>query len=180
MFTPLFPQFIQRLAAMGPRSSQKTLRRLRQATLSQIEQRLGAFLPVCALQNNRVKEHSRERLYPLRRVFWSWIWQVLQANTACREVVRQIQMIFCLHGQVIHEGTSAYCQSRRKIPLLCCRDSLKPAQMLLKNWFPGQPCSKAGRSRLWTAQAFAWRIPVPIRRPFHNPTRNAGEQAFPL
>jgi putative transposase len=125
MITPLFPQFIQRLAAMGPRSSQKTLRRLRQATLSQIEQRLGAFLPVCALQNNRVKEHSRERLYPLRRVFWSWIWQVLQANTACREVVRQIQMIFCLHGQVIHEGTSAYCQSRRKIPLALLQRFIK-------------------------------------------------------
>jgi len=143
--TPDFPQFVQRLAAMGPRSSRKTLHRLRQATLSQIEQRLGAFLPVSALQNNRAKDHCRERVYPLRRVFWCWIWQILQANTACREVVRQVQMIFCLYGQTIDEGTSAYCQSRSKIPLVLLQRFLKASACAAQRLVP-RPTLLQGRA----------------------------------
>jgi hypothetical protein len=47
------------------------------------------------------------------------LWQILQCNTACREVVRQVQILFCLQGQSIDEGTSAYCQSRSKNLWLC-------------------------------------------------------------
>ncbi len=119
--TPDFPQFIKRLAPMGLRLAPHTLRKLRHATLGQIEQRLAGFLPASGLQNNPTKDHSRERIYPLHRVFWCWLWQILQCNTACREVVRQVQILFCLHGQSIDEGTSAYCQSRSKIPLALLR-----------------------------------------------------------
>jgi hypothetical protein len=119
--TPDFPQFLQRLAPMGSRGAGQTVQKLRQATLSQIEQRLAGFLPAAGLKNNPAKDHSRERIYPLHRVFWCWLWQILQCNTACREVVRQVQMLFCLHGQSIAEGTSAYCQSRSKIPLALLR-----------------------------------------------------------
>ncbi len=118
LMTPDFPQFIKRLAPMGARSARQTVRKLRQATLGQIEDRLAPFLPATCLKNNPAKDHSRDRIYPLRRVFWCWLWQILQCNTACREVVRQAQMIFCLHGKSIDEGTSPYCQSRSKIPLV--------------------------------------------------------------
>lgn len=178
--TPDFPQFVQRLAAMGPRSSRKTLHRLRQATLSQIEQRLGAFLPVSALQNNRAKDHCRERVYPLRRVFWCWIWQILQANTACREVVRQVQMIFCLYGQTIDEGTSAYCQSRSKIPLVLLQRFLKASACAAQRLVP-RPTLLQGRAlKPSTAQAFVWPIRPPTKRPFPSHTPNSLEQAFPL
>jgi hypothetical protein len=119
--TPDFPQFIKRLAPMGPRSALRTVQKLRQATLGQIEQRLAAFLPALCLENHPAKDHSRERIYPLQRVFWCWLWQILQCNTACREVVRQVQMLFCLHGKSIDGGTSAYCPSRSKIPLVLLR-----------------------------------------------------------
>jgi hypothetical protein len=115
--TPDFPQFLKRLAPMGVRATRPAIQKLRQATLGQIEQRLAGFLPDVCLQNNPAKDHSRERIYPLHRVFWCWLWQILQCNTACREVVRQVQMLFCLQGKSIDEGTSAYCQSRSKIPL---------------------------------------------------------------
>src|SRR5205085_3099986 len=115
--TPVFPQFLKRLAPMGPRSARQTVQKLRQATLGQIEARLAGFLPAACLKNNPAQDHSRDRIYPLQRVFWCWLWQILQSNTACREVVRQVQMLFCLHGKSIDEGTSAYCQSRSKIPL---------------------------------------------------------------
>jgi hypothetical protein len=112
-----FPQFIKSLAPMGRRAAAQSVRSLRQATLCQIEERLDRFLPAGQLQNQPTKEHSRNRLLPLNRTFWCWLWQILQANTSCREVVRQVQMLFALQGQSIDEGTSAYCQSRNKLPL---------------------------------------------------------------
>jgi hypothetical protein len=115
--TPDFPQFLKRFAPMGPRAARQTARKLRQATLGQIEPRLAGFLPAFCLKNNPAHDHSRDRIYPLHRVFWCWLWQILQCNAACREVVRQVQMLFCLHGKSVDAGTSAYCQSRSKIPL---------------------------------------------------------------
>lgn len=135
--TPDFPQFIRRLAPMGVRSATPTVLRLRRATLSQIEEHLGPFLPGSCLENHRALDHSRERIYTLRRAFWCWVWQILQANTACREVVRQVQMIFCLHGKTIDEGTSAYCQSRSKIPLALLRKFLIASAQAAQKLVPG-------------------------------------------
>jgi hypothetical protein len=40
---------------------------------------------------------------------------VLQANTSCREVVRQVQALFALEGGAsLDEATGAYCQARKK------------------------------------------------------------------
>ncbi len=143
MITPLFPQFIQRLAAMGPRSSQKTLRRLRQATLSQIEQRLGAFLPVCALQNNFQRTQSRAAL--------SLVPGLLVLDLASPAGQHRLpggsaadSNDFFLHGQVIHEGTSAYCQSRRKIPLALLQRFIKASADAAQKWVP-RPTLLQGR-----------------------------------
>jgi putative transposase len=119
--TPDFPQFVPFLGPMGRRPLRPALCKLRHATLAQIEERLAGFLPAGCLEKRAAKNHSRDRLYPLHRVFWCWLWQILQANTACRQVVRQLQMLFSLHGHSIDEGTSAYCQSRLKIPLAWLR-----------------------------------------------------------
>jgi len=70
MMTRDFPQFMPVLAPMGTRSLKQTLKPLRQATLSQIETRLGPLLPTGCLDNNASKDHSRERLLPLDRTFW--------------------------------------------------------------------------------------------------------------
>lgn len=112
-----FPQFIKSLAPMGRRALTQTLHSLRQATLSQIEERLGQFLSAGHLEKTKTKEHSRKRNLPLDRTFWCWLWQILQGNTCCKEVVQQLGMLFALHGKSIAEGTSAYCQSRQNISL---------------------------------------------------------------
>lgn len=100
---------------MGARSLIETLKPLRQATLSQIEARLGPILPTGCLNNNASKNHSRERLLPLSRTFWCWLWQILHCNTSCRDVMKQVSMLFALHGCSIDENSSAYCQSRNLI-----------------------------------------------------------------
>jgi Transposase DDE domain len=115
--TPDFPQFRPALGPMKPHSTQETLKPLRQATLCQIETRIKPMLPPKCLDNNPAKAHSRTRLLPLDRTFWCWLWQILQCNTACREVMKQLSMLLKLHGRSLAENTSAYCQSRKLIPL---------------------------------------------------------------
>jgi hypothetical protein len=115
--TPFFPSLRSTLAPLGRRSI-TVLRGIRQRTLSQIEQRFSPALPDSLLPKNRSGDHSRERVFTLSRTLWCWIWQVLQANTSCREVVRQVQALFALHeaGEV-DEATGAYCQARGKLSL---------------------------------------------------------------
>jgi len=117
MHTPFFPGLRPMLAPMGSRP-QNTARAFRQATLSQIEQTLAPALPAQLLDPPVAGDHSRQRVFPLPRTFWCWIWQVFQANTSCREVVRQVQaMLALLPHAAIDESTSAYCQARGKLPL---------------------------------------------------------------
>lgn len=115
--TPDFPQLLRTLAPMGSRSLKQALQPLRQATLSQIELLLGAMLPSGCLDKNLSGAHSRQRLLPLDRAFWSWLWQILQANTSCREVMKQLIMLLGLSGRSMAENSSAYCQSRSLISL---------------------------------------------------------------
>jgi len=103
---------------MGPRSLSKSLRHVRQATLAQIEDRLGPFLPSQLFFSNSAGDHSRERIFTLSRTFWCFLWQMLQANTTLREVVRQVQALFQLQGaRPVDERTGAYAQARSKLPL---------------------------------------------------------------
>jgi Transposase DDE domain len=113
--TPFFPSWQHRLAALGRRSA-GAARHLRQATLAQIEERFAPALPASLLGQNLKKDHSRERIFTLARTLWCWIWQILQAQSSCREVVRQVQALFALHqAGAVDEGSGAYCEARRKL-----------------------------------------------------------------
>lgn len=107
---------------VATRSSTSTVRpvasRLRQATLIEIERECGAALPAQLLAAPRSGTNSRDRIYPLSRTFWCFLWQVLQHMTSCREVVRQVQALFLsVNGGQVDEGTAGYCQARQRIPL---------------------------------------------------------------
>jgi hypothetical protein len=90
MHTPFLPALRPILAPMGSRSK-TAARALAQATLLQIEQTLGPALDPELLLKPASGDHCRERVFFLVRTFWCWIWQVLQANTSCRQVVRHMQ-----------------------------------------------------------------------------------------
>jgi hypothetical protein len=116
MQTPFFPAWRSSLA---PRRS--PLRHLAdpftRATLCQVEQTLGPALPPGLLEKPLRGPHSRRRVFCLTRTFWGWVWQILQGNTSCREVLRQLQAMLALLAQPpIDEDCSAYCQARQKLP----------------------------------------------------------------
>lgn len=113
--TPFFPELRHVLAPMKSRF-RATVRGITQATLLGIEERLAPALDVDILSKPATKAHSRTRIFSLKRTFWSWIWQVLQGNTSCREVVRQVQALFAVVcDKHVDEGTAAYCIARKKL-----------------------------------------------------------------
>src|SRR6266536_2813378 len=113
MHTPFFPALRPRLAALG-----KRVQHLRQHSLAHLEQLLGPWLPPGLLSQNDQGPNSRDRIYSVRRTFFGFLYQVLKPDCPCREIVRQVQALFGLHGQsLVDEGTSAYCQARKRLPL---------------------------------------------------------------
>jgi DDE family transposase len=113
MHTPYFPTLRCRLAALGRRSAQA----LRRISLPQLEQCLLSYLPIYLLSAEDEGANSRERIYSLRLTFQCFVWQMLKPQTACREVVRQVQALFRLQRRGrVKEGASAYCQARSRLP----------------------------------------------------------------
>jgi hypothetical protein len=101
--------------------------------LSQIEARFAPCVCPTLLEQNAKKEFSRKRIYSRARTFWCWIWQILQGNTSCREVVRQVQALFALAGAgPVDEDTAGYCLARSKLSLAW-----------LQKVFQGSPVLKA-------------------------------------
>ena len=98
------------------RRLQTTLARLRRCTLDQLEERLGHFF--CGLAAlDHAQASPRERPYSVRRTFWCFLWQMLQVNASCREVVRQLQAMLLLEDSPgVADSTGGYCQARERLP----------------------------------------------------------------
>jgi hypothetical protein len=113
MHTPFFPGWRPRLAALGRRTAQT----VRQATLAQLQEHLRDFLPAPLLSAEDEGANSRDRIYSLRLTFECFVWQLLNPQTSCREVVRQVQALCRWHGKgLVDEGDSAYVQARLRLP----------------------------------------------------------------
>ena len=98
---------------------------LQALTLSRLEERFRPWLPADLLQLPSTGANSRERVFGLSRTFFCWLWQMLQLNTSCREVVRQLQALFILQGgTALDEHSSAYCQARARLPKECFEKAL--------------------------------------------------------
>jgi Transposase DDE domain len=111
--TPLFPAWRARFANVGRRVGQ-----LRQQSLLQLDELLAPFLPAGLLSQTDEGPNSRERVYPVRRSFFGFLFQVLQPQCSCREVVRQILALRALASatDAASPNTSAFCQARRRLP----------------------------------------------------------------
>lgn len=111
--TPFFDAWRGRLAPLGRRC-----REVRAATLTQLEQVLGVFLPPAQFHPAAQRAHSRQRVFSLSRTAWCFVWQVLDPKRSCRAVVRQLQGLFELkEGPDLDDNTSAYCQARARLPV---------------------------------------------------------------
>lgn len=178
--TPFFPALRTCLAPLGSRIK-STVGDLGQATLCQIEERFGPALAPSLLRKPKTKDHSRERIFSRHRTFWCWIWQILQGNTSCREVVRQVQVLFAAHARArVHPGTGAYCKSRSKLPLALMEQAFVSTAAQAEKDAPGSRLLQ-GRP-LKIVDGTSLRLPdTPANRAAFPPVRNQHcRLGFPL
>jgi hypothetical protein len=113
MTTPFFPAFRARLCSMGRR-----VHHLRQQSLLHLDLLISPFLPPGLLSQADEGPNSRDRIYNVRRTFFGFLYQVLNPDCPCRQIVRQIQALFALNNAGrVDEGTGAYCTARKRLPL---------------------------------------------------------------
>jgi Transposase DDE domain len=113
--TPFFPAWRGRFQRPGA-GLPATLAGLRRCTLDKLEDRFGPLLAgITALSPAHAS--ARERPFSVRRTWWCFLWQMLQADVSCRSVVRQLQALLVLEGRrTVQAGTGAYCQARARLP----------------------------------------------------------------
>jgi hypothetical protein len=120
--TPFFPPFARLLFGRPPVCAltqlAATLRHLRQASLSQIEEVFAAWIPPELFPITPSGPNSRDRRFTQRVTFWAFLTQVLSPGCACREILRKIQAAVALRrNQTLSAATSAYCQARVRLPV---------------------------------------------------------------
>lgn len=111
--TPDFPAWNNQFATQ--------LQRLRTTTgtvLHQLEALFGPWIPRYRLAQQDEHAHSRDRCWNLRLTFWTFLWQVAQTGSSCREAIRQAQSLCLPLGRRVPPNTtSPYCQARSRLPL---------------------------------------------------------------
>jgi hypothetical protein len=113
MITPCFPALRHQLGPMKRR-----IQHLRQQSLLHLDLLFGPLLPVWLLSQSDEGPNSRENIYSVRRTFFGFLYQVLNPNCPCREIVRQIQALFALVSRRrISSDTGAYCLARGRFPI---------------------------------------------------------------
>ncbi len=178
MHTPFFPFWRAQLAPMGARLAQ-TFKTVGSYTLNQLEERFGPHLSQSLFPKAALKANSRDRIYTRPRTFWSMLWQGFNPKASCREVVRQIQALFALHGgPTVSEEDGAYCRAKARLPLsefpkalsatAQAADKLAPAVTLLQ----GRRVKVADGSTFTTAD-------TPKNRKAYPPVQ-APEPNFPM
>ena len=118
-FSPAFPIvfWVQRRSQLEQLRAQSE--QWRQSSLSRLCEIFGLWLPAALLAPAATGLNSRQRLSPLPLTFWAFLSQVLSPGSACREVVRKVQAWYAPQDKSPDNGTSAYCQARRRLPLAC-------------------------------------------------------------
>jgi len=92
------------------------------ATLSHLRKLFGAAIPTALLAPRTGGKNSRQRLFSLEVVFWTFLDQVQTPGGACREAVRKVMAVARRKlgrdgGEPMSQQTSAYCQARARLPL---------------------------------------------------------------
>jgi hypothetical protein len=114
MITPDFPFWCGSFA--------RQVERLRSSSssccLHQFQLLFGRWIEHWRLSPQDEGPHSRNRRWTLHLVFWTFLWQIAQAGSSCREAIRQARALCTQSGSPVPPSAdSPYCQSRGSLPL---------------------------------------------------------------
>jgi hypothetical protein len=152
---------------MGARLAQ-AFKTVRACTLSQLEERFAPHVPQSLFPKAAKKANSRDRIYTRTRTFWSMLWQGFNPKATGREVVRQVQALFQLHGgPSVSEEDGAYCRAKARLPLNEFPKALSATAQAADKLAPPSRCSRAGRSGPPMGLCSRHRTPAKTAKPIH-------------
>ena len=97
-----------------------------QPILHQLQTLFGRWLPAHTLCPTEEGPCSRQRQWPLRLSFWTFLAQVLSPGSSCRAAVRQAQAHARLEDRPVPaDEDSAYCQARARLPLEFLQEAIQ-------------------------------------------------------
>lgn len=143
LFTPFFLPWRARLSALRrslPNASSST------PILHQLEILFGSLIPHHALSPTDEGSGSRQRVWPIRVTFWTFLAQVLSPRSSCRCAVRQAQTQAQMDGRPVPEDdTGAYCTARKRLPLESLHQSIRKVAEVLEQRVPAESswCGRA-------------------------------------
>lgn len=89
-----------------------------QPIVHQLARLFARWLPHHLLAPTEEKACSRQRVWPLRLTFWTFLAQVLSPGSSCRAAVRQAQAQARLDGRPVPaDRDDPYCKARARVPL---------------------------------------------------------------
>ena len=118
--TPFFADFHRRLFGKAPLSGlQELLRHSPQIpSISHYQELFGKLVPQELLAPQKRGANSRQRFFSCSVTFWSFLGQVLEPGSSCRDALRRINAWWQWHfpNQALpSHDTSAYCQARARL-----------------------------------------------------------------
>ena len=118
--TPFFADFHRRLFGKAPLSAlQELLRSSPQSpAISHYQELFGKLVPQELLAPQPRGANSRQRVFSSSVTFWSFLAQVLEPGSSCRDALRQLNAWWQWHyphQAVPSHDTSAYCQARARL-----------------------------------------------------------------
>ena len=114
--TPFFEAFGPLLFGRRPKSALAKLQRV--DSLQDLYALFGDLLPGQVLAPTKKGVNSRVRCLSLQVIFWAFLAQVLQPNSACRDIVRKVEAWWRwakIKRPPQALSTSAYCQARARL-----------------------------------------------------------------
>lgn len=115
--TPFFQAFGPLLFGRKPGSKLREVKQIK--SLGELYEVFGDLVPEKLLGRTENGTGSRERALPPRVAFWAFIWQAMQPQSSCREVVRKVEAWWrWLQKDRVGTPTlsaSAYCQARARL-----------------------------------------------------------------
>ena len=115
--TPFFKAFGPLLFGRKPGSKLREIKQVQ--SLGELYEVFGDLVPEKLLGGTGRGANSRDRALPPRVTFWAFVWQAMQPQSSCREVVRKIDA-WWRWMQKDRSGmralsASAYCQARARL-----------------------------------------------------------------
>jgi hypothetical protein len=177
-FTPFFPQWQRQLHRLRHRLHDPSVR---VPVLYQLQLLFADWIRDPWLDPTPHGPGSRQRRWPIRLTFWTFLAQVFASGSSCRDAVRHAQAQAHLQGQPApKDDTGAYCEARRRLPLKRLLEAIKEIASRLEVSSSRDDFWKNHRVCLLDGTTLTADDTEANRRAFAQPSSQAPGCGFPL